>query len=44
MKNSTHVKEGKMRILKCPNCDYRCFSFEDRKCRYCNINMKVVAE
>ena len=33
-----------MRLLRCPNCGYKCFSFEDRKCRYCGVKMKVMAE
>ncbi len=42
--DKTHMGKiecGKGKLLRCHNCGYRCFSFKDRKCRYCNIDMKV---
>lgn len=45
--DKTHMGKiecGKPRMLKCPNCGYKCFSFEERKCRYCRVKMKVIAE
>ena len=39
-----HAKRKNSRLLLCPNCGYKCFSFEDRKCRYCGVKMKTEAK
>ena len=42
--DKTHGKTACGKLLICPNCGYKCFAFEDRKCRYCKIKMKVAAK